>query len=167
MSKYVGLGTNLPLTEGFSGVELLNEALRNMQKRGLTIRALSGFYRSEPVPISAQNWYVNAVAEIETNLDPVRLLAILHEVEEAFGRIRTVRNSARTLDLDLLIYGDLVRPDSGPSPHLPHPRMTQRAFVLFPLADLAPSWCHPVTGASLFDLLNQVPSDQRIEPIDV
>lgn len=163
----IGLGTNLPLSNQRSGQNLLAEALETLQNRGLEIRAVSRFYRSEPVPPSDQNWYVNAVAEIGSSLDPLPLLEVLHAVETAFGRVRTLRNAARTLDLDLLAYGQVIRPSDGPAPHLPHPRMAGRAFVLYPLNDLAPHWCHPVTGASLCDLIAALPKDQRIDLLEL
>ncbi len=162
---FVGLGTNLPLADQRSGAQVLDDALMAMGEAGLQVVQVSPYYRSAPVPISDQDWYVNAVAQIATEQEPVRVLAVLHGIEAAFGRVRTVRNAARTLDLDLLAYGSEIRPESGPAPHVPHPRMHLRAFVLKPLQDLAPQWCHPVTGASLSDLLAQVPEDQRIEPL--
>ena len=167
VSNYIGLGTNLPLANQRSGVEILTDALVALGQRGLAIGAVSGFYRSEPVPVSDQNWYVNAVAEFDTSLSPEGVLAILHEVEALFGRTRTRPNAARTLDLDLLAFGDLVRVPSGSAPHVPHPRMHGRAFVLLPLADIAPRWCHPVTGASLSTLIDHLPAGQRIEPLEV
>lgn len=162
---FVGLGTNLPLADQRSGAQVLDDALAAMADAGLAVVQISPYYRSAPVPISDQDWYVNAVAEIVTKLEPARVLEILHGIEADFGRVRTVRNAARTLDLDLLAYGQEVRPEDGPAPHVPHPRMHLRAFVLKPLQDLAPRWCHPVTGASLSELLSQVSEEQRIEPL--
>ena len=160
---FVGLGTNLPLANKRSGPQVLHDALAAMKSAGLGIVQISPYYRSAPVPLSDQNWYVNAVAEIATRLDPVRVLEILHGIEADFGRVRTIRNAARTLDLDLLAYGQAIRLESAPPPQLPHPRMHLRTFVLKPLQDLAPQWCHPVTGASLSALLNQISGEQRIE----
>ena len=160
---FVGLGTNLPLANKRSGPQVFHDALAAMESAGLGIVQISPYYRSAPVPISDQNWYVNAVAEIATRLDPVRVLEILHGIEVDFGRVRTIRNAARTLDLDLLAYGQAIRLESAPPPQLPHPRMHLRTFVLKPLQDLAPQWCHPVTGASLSALLNQISGEQRIE----
>ena len=166
---FIGLGTNLPRTtenlDQESGPQLLTSALQELQARGMRIDGVSDFYRSEPVPVSDQDWFVNAVAQASTSLDPVRVLEIFHEVEAVFGRVRTVRNAARTLDLDLLDYGGVNRPSFGPSPHLPHPRLDQRAFVLLPLRDLTADWCHPVTGASLSDLIKNLPPGQRIEKL--
>lgn len=163
---FIGLGSNLPLSNQSAGAQVLQQALLRLEDLGLKVVATSRFYRSEPVPVADQDWYVNAVAQITTNLEPVRVLALLHQVEAEFERVRTVRNAARTLDLDLIAYGREARPDTGPAPHLPHPRMKGRAFVLLPLRDLAPEWCHPVTGASLETLIKALPKDQRIEPLE-
>jgi len=98
---------------------------------------------------------VNAVVRAETALSPAGLLAALHLTEAAFGRLRTVTNAARTLDLDLLAYGDVIR--TGEAPLLPHPRLHERAFVLFPLRDLAPGWRHPVLGETAENLAARLP----------
>lgn len=164
---FVGLGSNLPVSDQLQGVHVLQQALREIENRGLRIVSVSKFYRSEPVPVSDQDWYVNAAAQIKTNLSPESVLEILHAIEADFGRVRTVRNAARTLDLDLLSFGTEIRDEQGPAPHLPHPRMHLRAFVLLPIRDLAPQWCHPVTGASLSTLIDQLPTGQRIEPLEV
>ena len=162
---FIALGTNLPLANQKKGADLLKDALGVMAQRGLEIVKVSRFYKSEPVPISDQDWFVNAVAQVHTSLEPARVLEILHEIEIVFGRVRNLRNAARTLDLDLLVYHDRVRPETGPPPHVPHPRMHNRAFVLRPLAELAPNWCHPVTGASLSALISALPANQRLDPL--
>ena len=117
-----------------------------------------------PVPMSDQPWYVNGVAEIETNLGPAALLALLHETEASFGRMRRVRNEARPLDLDLLAYGDRVLTEE-PRPLIPHPRLHERAFVLLPLAEIAPDWRHPGLGESLQALIERLPQDQITRPL--
>jgi 2-amino-4-hydroxy-6-hydroxymethyldihydropteridine diphosphokinase len=116
------------------------------------------------VPISDQPWYVNGVAELRTDLGPQQLLSELHAVERLFGRERRERNEARVLDLDLLAYGNLVRPGPEP-PILPHPRLAERAFVLLPLCDLMPQWRHPVDGRSLNEMIAALPSDQIARPL--
>jgi 2-amino-4-hydroxy-6-hydroxymethyldihydropteridine diphosphokinase len=154
----IGLGANLPSTYG-SPRETCEAALAELERRGLRIVARSPWYESAPVPISDQPWYVNGVVEVEAALDPARLLALLHEIEREFGRVRREVNAARVLDLDLLAYGDLVR--EGPEPPvLPHPRLAERAFVLLPLADLRPDWRHPATGEGIQALIARLPADQ-------
>jgi len=108
---------------------------------------------------------VNAVAEIATGLPPDTLLAVLHEVEEAFGRVRSEPNAARRIDLDLLDFcGEIASGGPGKAT-LPHPRMAARAFVMRPLADLAPAWRHPMTGTAIAALVAALPADQIIEKL--
>ena len=120
------------------------------------------------MPPSDQPWFVNGVARVETALEPAALLAALHRVEAAFGRVRGVPNAARTLDLDLLAYGDRVAAPApgGSGPILPHPRMTERAFVLLPLADVAPAWYHPATGRSLAELIQSLGDAEGTRPLE-
>ena len=116
------------------------------------------------MPPSGQPWYVNGVAEIATALGPDRLLALLHRVEDDFGRVRLARDEARVLDLDLLAYGRTVSAP-GAWPVLPHPRLEERAFVVLPLAELAPVWRHPVSGLSAAELARNLP-DHGVTPIE-
>ncbi len=162
-SIFIGAGANLAHPSYGSPRETLLAALGSLEGRGIGIRRLSPWYRSAPVPASDQPWYVNAVAEVATGLSADRLLAELHAVEEAFGRVRTVPNAARFIDLDLLDFcGEIAAGGPGRAT-LPHPRMTGRAFVLRPLADLAPEWRHPVTGARVQTLMASLPAGQIIE----
>jgi 2-amino-4-hydroxy-6-hydroxymethyldihydropteridine diphosphokinase len=115
------------------------------------------------VPASDQPWYVNVVAEVATELPADRLLAELHDVEEAFGRVRTVPNAARLIDLDLLDFCGKIDAGGPGRATLPHPRMVGRAFVLRPLADLVPEWRHPVTDIPLQALVAALPADQVVE----
>ncbi len=157
---YIGLGANLSHPRYGTPRQTLEAALADLGRRGLQIQRVSPWYRSAPVPASDQPWYLNAVAEVETDWPPDRLLAELHAVEEAFGRVRTVPNAARFIDLDLLDYkGEIAVGGTGRAT-LPHPRMAERAFVLRPLADLVPGWCHPVSGQAIRDLIAALPADQ-------
>ncbi|TCS64222.1 2-amino-4-hydroxy-6-hydroxymethyldihydropteridine diphosphokinase [Varunaivibrio sulfuroxidans] len=137
------------------------------------------WYRSAPVPASDQPWYVNSVAEIATNLAPRAVLDALHRVEADFGRVRTVRNAPRTVDIDLLCYDDYLSkravrdvfrdsPQAGGADEeiVPHPHMHERAFVLLPLRDLAPAWRHPRSGATISALIAKLPKDQIIAAMD-
>jgi 2-amino-4-hydroxy-6-hydroxymethyldihydropteridine diphosphokinase len=159
----IGLGANLPSPQHGPPVATLEAAVAALAARGLAIRARSRWWESAPVPISDQPWYVNGVVEVETALDPEALLVLLHEVETAFGRHRSVPNAPRILDLDLLAYGGLVRPGPQP-PLLPHPRMAERAFVLYPLRDIRPDWRHPATGQSLAALVARLAPEQIVRP---
>ena len=107
--------------------------------------------------------FVNAVAEVATALSPEQLLATLHGLEIQFGRIRGAKNAARALDLDLLAYHDVIQP--GP-PCLPHPRMTERIFVMQPLCDIAANWVHPESGLTAASYLDKIQPDQRIRVLD-
>ena len=158
----VGLGSNLPAPGLQSSKETLEKAVNILQKRGIMIQRCSPWFRSAPVPVSDQPWFINGVAVVSTDLAPDQLLATLHEVEAEYSRIRSVRNAARTLDLDLLAYGDRVL-DKPEGLTLPHPRIAERAFVLAPLAEVAPGWRHPVTGLTAAEMLARLPVDQAME----
>jgi len=158
---YIGLGANLPSPEYGTPRETIEAAIAALQAKGLAVVARSAFYESEPVPVSDQPWYLNAVVEVATDLSAREVLALLHSVENAFGRVRAIRNEARVLDLDLLDHRGIVR-DGPDSPLLPHPRLADRAFVLMPLRDIAPQWRHPVNGRSLAELLESLPEGQSI-----
>ena len=133
---YVALGANLGDPQA-----ALRQALRDLEALPHTqlVRA-SSLYRTAPVDSTGPD-YINAVAELRTTLGPHELLAALQRIESAAGRERPYRNAPRTLDLDILLYGD-VRLDE-PRLTLPHPRMYQRAFVLVPLAEIAPALVRP------------------------
>lgn len=128
---FVGLGANLGDRSGN-----LRAGLRLLRGPRLRLRALSTFRRTRPVGGPPQPDYVNAVARFETGLPPRELLGRLLWVEDRLGRRRTVRNGPRTLDLDLLVYPGAELDEPGLT--LPHPRLSDRRFVLEPLAEIAP-----------------------------
>jgi len=164
-SIFVGVGANLTHERYGAPQQTLEAALEELGHRGVQTVRLSPWYRTAPVPASDQPWYLNAVAEVASGLPADALLAELHAVEAEFGRRRTVPNAARPIDLDLLDYhGEIAAAGPGRAT-LPHPRMTGRAFVLRPLADLAPDWRHPVTGQPIRELLANLPEDQKAERI--
>ena len=158
----LGLGANLPSRVG-PPVATLEAALKALEAGGVKIVARSRWYRTAPVPASDQPWFVNGVARIETGLLPNDLLALMQKIELSFGRQRGVPNAARTLDLDILDYDGRV--EAGPPLVLPHPRLQERAFVLLPLADVAPDWVHPTLGLSVASLIRGLPASQKGEPI--
>jgi 2-amino-4-hydroxy-6-hydroxymethyldihydropteridine diphosphokinase len=145
----IALGANLPGPNG-PPAETLKRALARLEQLGVKILVVSSLYETSAWPDPAQPVFVNAVAAIQTALQPVELLTLLHGVETDFERLRSAPNAARTLDIDLLDYDRRVM-RAGVT--LPHPRMAQRSFVLVPLAEIAPGWRHPVTGQGVGELL--------------
>jgi len=160
----IALGANLPSPVG-GPQQTLEAALKRLQANGVRIVAHSRWYRTAPVPVSDQPWFVNGVARVETTLEPTALLVLLRLVEREFGRQRTVRNAARTLDLDIIDYDGRV--ENTPELTLPHPRMQDRAFVLLPLAEIAPGWRHPILGKAVENLISELPPEQKAEPMHV
>ena len=159
----VGLGSNLPTDRLNTSELVLEEAINKLKNRGILLIDRSGWFRSAPVPASDQPWFINGVASLKTSLDARQLLASLHDIEAELGRVRGVRNASRTLDLDLLAYDDFVV-DEPEGLKLPHPRLGERAFVLRPLAELAPHWRHPVSGRTAGEMLAALPPGQQVEP---
>jgi 2-amino-4-hydroxy-6-hydroxymethyldihydropteridine diphosphokinase len=159
----IGLGANLDSPIGGTPRETLAAALAALEAGGAATLTRSSWYRSAPVPASGQPWYTNAVASITTLLDPHALLALMQSIEFRFGRVRSVRNAARVLDLDLLDYrGAEIR---SPDLVLPHPRLERRRFVLEPLAEIAPQWRHPIVGLTAAQLLRALADEQPIEKL--
>lgn len=145
----IALGANLPSSAG-SPEQTLRAALARLEALGLRIVSVSSLYETPAWPDASDPPFVNAVASVKTDLQPVELLALLHGVETDFGRMRSVPNAPRTLDIDVIDYDGRVTSDGL---ILPHPRLAARAFVLVPLAEIAPGWTHPVTGQGVGALL--------------
>ena len=158
----IALGANLPSAAG-GPQQTLEAALKRLEASGVRVVARSRWYRTAPVPASDQPWFVNGVARVETALEPRRCWPLLRRVEQEFGRQRTVRNAARTLDLDIIDYDGRV--ENTLELTLPHPRMQDRAFVLLPLAEIAPAWRHPTLGKTVESLISALPPEQKAEPM--
>lgn len=161
---FIGIGGNLESPRLGPPLAVVSAAVAALPAAGLKVLRCSRWYLSAAVPPSDQPDFVNGVLEVESPLHPAALLNALHAVEAAFGRERSVRDAARILDLDLLDYRGRVS-DGNDGPILPHPRMHLRAFVLRPLAELAPRWRHPVLHRSAAELLAALPPGQRTEPV--
>ena len=153
----IALGSNLESREG-PPLCTLHAALDALAEKGILIVAVSRFYESAAWPDPSDPPFVNAVARVATDLPPAQLLKTLHGLEAEFGRVRSKRNAPRTLDLDLLDYDGRI--ETG-SLKLPHPRLARRAFVLIPLADVAPGWRHPESCESLEKLIEALPPRER------
>src|ERR1700687_2010348 len=144
---YIGIGSNVGDKTGNcqTAVECPAEARRGS--------GVSSFYYTEPVGYKEQEDFINAVVILETSRSPVELLAICHVIEDRLGRRRTVRWGPRTVDLDILLYNDLVV--SRPDLIIPHPLMAVRKFVLAPLVEIAPDVMHPVLNKTMIQLLSE------------
>lgn len=172
----LALGANLNLRDNEPSVTL-RQAIDALERQGVVIRRVSRFFETPCFPAGAGPDYVNAAALIETDLDPTGLLELLHRVEHQFGRAREQRWGMRTLDLDLVCWEDLVLPDqaeykrwlnlaadeqSQVAPDqliVPHPRLQDRAFVLVPMADIAPDWRHPVLDLTVTEMIARLPAE--------
>ncbi len=166
---FLGLGGNLNCETYGSPRRTCGAALELLARKNIKIVANSRWYESAPVPISDQPWFVNGVVGVETTLSPKDLVASVLEVEADLGRRRSVPNASRTIDIDVLAYDDQIISEHDQSDAsnvvIPHPRMHLRAFVLLPLADIAPDWGHPISGAHIRDLINGLPKDQVCKPM--
>jgi 2-amino-4-hydroxy-6-hydroxymethyldihydropteridine diphosphokinase len=153
-TAYIALGANLPSPAG-SPRETLDAAIQRLSELGEML-AQSSYYSTDPVGYADQPTFLNAAVVLQTALDPHALLDRLLELERSFGRDRShgIANGPRTLDLDLILYGDVVL--STQNLQLPHPRMAQRAFVLTPLAEIAPDRIHPQLHKSMSQLLQDL-----------
>ncbi len=161
----IGLGANLPSDSFGPPKATIEAALVELGSRAAGPLRCSPFYQSAPFPLADQPDFVNAVAELCTDLAPYPLLEVLHAIEADFGRVRGRRNAARVLDLDLIAYGDRITAPTE-RPHLPHPRLHERAFVVLPLADLDPGWRHPRFALTAAEMSRRLPAGQRIRRLD-
>lgn len=176
----VAFGANLPFQGDPPSATILG-ASKALAEEGLVVHAFSRLYATPCFPAGAGPDYVNAAAAIDCgpDVDLASVLARLHAVEARYGRERLQRWGMRTLDIDLLAVGDSVLPDAATQDRwrrlppdqqirrtpdqliLPHPRLQDRAFVLVPLADVAPDWVHPRTGQSVREMLADLPAADR------
>ena len=146
---YLGLGSNVG-----NRSRNLRRALEELQARDLRLRRASSLYETEPIGLREQPWFLNQVAEFETELPPLQLLERIRRVEKAMGRKRVVVNGPRTIDIDILLHGSTVMKTS--ELEIPHPRYRERRFVLEPLAELNPALKDPETGQTVAVLLDVV-----------
>lgn len=145
---YISLGSNVGDRE-----QQIAAAIQALGARGIRVARQSSIYSTEPVDVATQSWFLNCVLEIETDLMPRQLLRSFKEIESELGRKHTVHRGPRVIDIDILLYGSSVV--HAPELEIPHPRMTQRRFVLVPLAEIAPALRHPVENKSAEELLGE------------
>lgn len=148
---FIACGSNLK--GQYSSCErVLYAAYEHIEAAGIKIISRSSIWVTQPVPISDQPWFRNSVIAVETDLPPQALLETLKMIEASFGRAqRAPRNAARILDLDIVSYHDKTIDTDGLK--IPHPRLQERKFVLYPLKEVAPDWVHPALGMNISDLL--------------
>ena len=161
---FIGIGGNLVLPNHISLATSIKSCLDILMNANITPICHSQLYNSAPIPKSSQPNFNNMVIKINTAYSPLKLLGCLHGIEAAMGRIRNIRNEARVIDLDLLVFGNRISDDVNCL--LPHPRMSERAFVLLPLAEIAPKWCHPITQKHINTLVAELPPGQEIQLIN-
>ena len=180
MTCLIGLGSNLE-RGSLNPVDIISSSIDALTEYPISVKKISRFFLTPAFPAGSGPDFVNAAIMTRTKLTPQELLAVLHEVEQRNARLREERWAARTLDLDLISYGDLITPSSEEfrywfdlplvrqtkeSPNrliLPHPRFHHRSFVLGPLADIAPDWVHPVLGLSVAELYAHLPKEAQYE----
>lgn len=178
----IAMGANLRSSAGVPQ-QTLRAALEDLARKGLQVLQVSDYYRTPCFPPGAGPDYVNAAARTAFDGSPQEVLAVLHAVEEEFGRTRVQRWGRRTLDLDLVAAGGTVLPDAEThaawrdlpldkqietTPDqliLPHPRLQDRAFVLIPLRDVAADWVHPISGLSVTQMCDALPGDVADEVV--
>lgn len=151
---YLSLGSNL----GNRAANLAT-AVQRIASTG-TVRVVSSLYETEPVDVTDQPLFLNCVVALETDYTPRGLLEGLLAVEKDMGRKRTRDKGPRIIDIDILLYGDLVIDELGLK--IPHPAMQQRRFVLEPLAEIAPSVCHPLLKKTAREMLAELPAGQAV-----
>lgn len=158
-TAFIALGSNIGDRIGY-----LRRALDLLQGEAeLQVTAGSRVYETEPVGYADQSKFLNAVARVETSLEPLALLDVLMRVEQQLERTREIKWGPRTIDLDLLFYDQLTL--AGERLEVPHPRLTERMFVVAPLHDIAPMWLHPLSGMRVFELLEQLRMDSSLPPL--
>ncbi len=145
---YIAIGSNMG-----DKITACRQAIELLKKSG-QVKRVSSFFCTEPVGHTDQEDFINAVVELETDLSPLALLAACHVVEDALGRSRLVHWGPRTIDLDILLYGDEVIDTAELS--VPHPLMATRRFVLVPLCEIAPKAVHPTSLKSVDQLLREL-----------
>jgi len=148
-TAYLGLGSNLGDRQAN-----LDDAVRRLASERVTVKRRSSIWETAPRDVLDQPWFLNQVIEVETDLFPRQLFQHIQRIEREMGRLKRIPKGPRPIDLDILLYGNAVV--KSPELEIPHPGMTERRFVLAPLAELAPDLLHPVLKRTVRDLLTEV-----------
>jgi 2-amino-4-hydroxy-6-hydroxymethyldihydropteridine diphosphokinase len=152
---YIGIGSNLG-----DALQNCKDAIFSLSRiSGIKVAGVSSFYKSEPVGIETQDWFINAVVEIKTTFSAHKLLQELQSIENFMGRTRDIKGGPRIIDLDLLFYGQAVISEADLT--IPHPEIHKRRFVLEPLNEIASFFIHPAFGVSVRGLKDRL-DDQKV-----
>ena len=152
---YIGIGSNVGDKE-----ENIRKAIRLMKEK-CKILKVSSLYQTEPMYYKNQDWFLNCAAKIETKLNPQELLSFLQSIEKKIGRIRTIKNGPRTIDLDILFYnGKIIKSNNL---IIPHPRLHERLFVLYPLKEICPDFVHPILKKSINELHSMIDNLESVK----
>jgi 2-amino-4-hydroxy-6-hydroxymethyldihydropteridine diphosphokinase len=157
MQVYLGLGSNLGDRQA-----TMEKAIKFLRDR-LQIELVSSIYETEPVGYEEQPLFLNAVCCGQTELGPLQLLSLVKGIEASLGRVPSFPNAPRTIDVDIIFYGNMIM--QTPELTIPHPRLEERAFVLIPLLEIAPDLCHPVSGESIRHLVAGVQGREGVRKI--
>jgi 2-amino-4-hydroxy-6-hydroxymethyldihydropteridine diphosphokinase len=155
---FLGLGSNVGDKKGN-----LRHALQQLGVASVQVIRVSPVYRTEPVDYTEQDWFLNQVVEVETELTPRALLDLCQKIESMLGRKRNILRGPRSIDLDILFFDECVL--SQPDLTIPHPRLHERRFVLVPLSDIAPAMIHPLFRQSVRDLLKRCNDRAPVTPL--
>ena len=154
---YLSLGSNIGQRENY-----LREAITRLGNAGKVV-SISSFFETEPVEFTDQPWFLNCAVSLETNQSPQQLMQTALQIERDMGRVRDQNKGPRTIDIDILLFGNIVI--DSPELTIPHPAMHQRRFVLEPLAEIAPDIEHPVLKKTIRELHEELPAGQVVRKI--
>lgn len=154
-TAYLSFGSNI----GDRAINIAR-AIAALPAHGVRVIKQSRLYETEPVEMREQDWFLNGVVEIQTDLQPPQLLAALLAIEKSVGRQRLVPKGPRIIDLDILLFGSVMM--KRPQLEIPHPRLAARRFVLVPFAEIAPNAMHPTMGKTIRELLELTPDNSEV-----